>query len=496
VSRSSTVNPKVENFPDLVRRSGLIDADQLERLLVQLREEVGQEQIENPDCLAAKLVEAGLLTAWQCENLLQGRYKGFFLKGRQYRLLEHLGSGGMSHVYLAEHTLMQRRVAIKVLPRSRVKDASYLARFHREAQAVAALDHRNIVRAYDVDQEDDTHFLVMEYVEGRDLQAIVRDDGPLEYVRAVEYFRQAAEGLDHAHRVGLVHRDVKPANLLVDRQNVVKLLDLGLARFTGEDQASLTLAFDENVLGTADYLAPEQALDSHGADARADIYSLGCSLYAVLTGHPPYPEGTLPQRLIKHQRSPPPDVRIERPDAPGDLAAICRRMMAKKPADRYQSAREVADVLAEWLAAHGAGVPGGGNGGSSPGRRSASETGPAEPGSARGGGSSRVRRGSGRHGPIKQAAPIDPATPTPSANGKDTLPVAERIEEPQPLDDRLGSSNVMIAGHLEPAGTLGDQEWEAYRKRRASIPPWLWAAVAGGTLLAIVLFLLTSWLSR
>ena len=269
----------------------------------------------------------------------------------------------MSSVYLAEHVLMQRRVAIKVLPKNRVEDTSYLARFHREAQAAAALDHRNIVRAYDVDNDGSIHYLVMEYVEGRDLQHIVKEDGPLDYVAAAEYIRQAAEGLAHAHEAGLIHRDVKPANLLVDQKNVVKVLDLGLARFTDEDKASLTVAYDENVLGTADYLAPEQALDSHGVDARADIYGLGCSLYYLLTGHPPFPGGTLPQRLMMHQKQPPPSIYLDRPDAPPDLVDICLKMMAKKPDQRYQSAAEVAAVLAQWLVAHGQVVEGGSSAG-------------------------------------------------------------------------------------------------------------------------------------
>ncbi len=157
----------------------------------------------------------------------------------------------------------------------------------------------------------------MEYVEGRDLQQMVKQQGPLDYASAAEYIRQAAEGLAHAHQAGLIHRDVKPANLLVDRKNVVKVLDLGLARFTDEDRASLTVQYDENVLGTADYLAPEQAIDSHGVDARADIYSLGCSLYYLLTGHPPFPDGTLPQRLMAHQKQPPPSIRLDRPRCPG-----------------------------------------------------------------------------------------------------------------------------------------------------------------------------------
>ena len=196
-----------------------------------------------------------------------------------------------------------------------------------------------------MDNDGSIHYLVMEYVEGRDLQHIVKEDGPLDYAAAAEYIRQAAEGLAHAHQAGLIHRDVKPANLLVDQKNVVKVLDLGLARFTDEDKASLTVAYDENVLGTADYLAPEQALDSHGVDARADIYGLGCSLYFLLTGHPPFPGGTLPQRLMMHQKQPPPSIYLDRPDAPPDLVDICLKMMAKKPDQRYQSAAEVAKVL-------------------------------------------------------------------------------------------------------------------------------------------------------
>ena len=251
--------PNVEGFIDLVRRSGLVEEDQFTGRSAGSDAFV-RGRVPDVDLLANRVVESGLITRWQADKLLEGRHKGFFLG--KYKLLDLLGSGGMSHVYLAEHVLMQRRVAIKVLPKNRVEDSSYLARFHREAQAAAALDHPNIVRAYDVDNDGNNHYIVMEYVEGRDLQHIVKDDGPLDYVTAADYIRQAAEGLAHAHGAGLIHRDVKPANLLVNQKKVVKVLDLGLARFTGEDKASLTVAYDENVLGTADYLAPEQALDS------------------------------------------------------------------------------------------------------------------------------------------------------------------------------------------------------------------------------------------
>jgi serine/threonine protein kinase len=353
---------KVDTFFDLLLRSGLVDKDQLNGALLQMKKVAAGKPVD-VDFVSSYLLEAGLITRWQCDKLLEGKHKGFFIG--KYKLLGHIGSGGMSHVFLAQHVLMRRRVAIKILPKSRVQDSSYLQRFHREAQAAAALDHRNIVRAYDVDHDGDTHYIVMEFIEGQDLQALVKKEGPLDYARAADFVRQAAEGLAHAHEAGLIHRDVKPANLLLDRHNVVKVLDLGLARFSGDDKASLTVAYDENVLGTADYLAPEQARDSHGVDARADIYSLGCSFYFLLVGAPPFPDGTLPQRLIAHQKQQPPDVRLKRRDAPVDLLQICLRMMAKKPANRYQSTREVADVLAEWLNAHGHPVESQGTPGSS-----------------------------------------------------------------------------------------------------------------------------------
>lgn len=340
---------KVDTLIDLVRRSELVDKDQLSKALAEFEQRHGKEACDDPERVSRFLLDAGLLTRWQCNKLLEGRSKGFFLG--KYKLLDHLGTGGMSAVYLAEHVNMQRRVAIKVLPKHRVNDSSYLARFYREARAVAALDHPNIVHAYDVDNELDTHYLVMEFVQGLDLQQMVKRQGALGYEAAADYIRQAADGLAHAHRIGLIHRDIKPANLLVDTQGTVKVLDLGLARFADDSQASLTIAHDENVLGTADYLSPEQALNSHNVDSRADIYSLGCTLYYILTAHPPFPEGTLPQRLMKHQTEEPASILKDRPDAPADLLAICSKMMAKSPEKRYQTAAEVSQALTAWLLA-------------------------------------------------------------------------------------------------------------------------------------------------
>ncbi|MEX2560252.1 MAG: protein kinase [Pirellulales bacterium] len=336
----------VSTFLDVVERSGLVDRGRLESVISDLERDSGPEAVDSR-VVSSRLTEAGLLTPWQSERLLQGRHKGFFVG--KYKLLDHLGTGGMSSVFLAEHVLMRRRVAVKVLPQNRVHDTSYLARFHREARAVAALDHPNIVRAFDVDNEEDVHYLVMEYVDGRDLKQMVESDGPLDFATAAETIRQAAEGLAHAHEAGLIHRDMKPANLLIDSKGTVKVLDLGLARFADEVEASLTNEHDEKMLGTVDYLAPEQAVNSHMVDARADIYSLGCTLYFALTGLPPFPTGSLAQRVFMHQTQEPPSIYQKRPDAPAELVAIFRRMTAKSPDARYQSAAEVSRALEHWI---------------------------------------------------------------------------------------------------------------------------------------------------
>jgi serine/threonine-protein kinase len=538
------VNVKASEFLDIVLRSGLVEDDQLQRAIVELKAETAGQLPDDAQPVAQWLVKAGLITSWHTEMLLQGRHKGFFLG--KYKLLRLLGSGGMSKVYLAEHVLMQRRVAVKVLPRNRVDDSSYLERFQREAQAAAALDHRNIVRAYDLDYDEatQTHYIVMEFVDGQDLQAMVKAEGPLEYARAADYIRQAAEGLAHAHQAGLVHRDIKPANLLVDKHNVVKVLDLGLARFTGDEQASLTVAYDENVLGTADYLAPEQARDSHGADARADIYSLGCSFYFLLTGTPPFPDGSLPQRLMAHQKEPPPSIHAKRPDAPQDLIAICLKMMAKRPAARYQSAGEVAGALAAWLTAHNH----------------------KEAASGRDSGTHQIRRGERRTGgrrasgsgsdvlsgrivptakPIDEPAPItegdtqassDPASVTGSGSRKHhlasptasdpelkagRLPVARPLDEGQqdkyepeakrgsgvhkaaglarraPMEDAAASfTDYLITAPVSTAARLGasapvtPEAIEAYKNRAKGPPRWLWYVLFGGFGLAMLLFIL------
>ncbi len=337
----------LDKFVALVSRSTLLDEERLTAAVDDWKRQASLRQLDDARHCAEHLVREGLLTQWQADKLLDGRHRGFFLG--KYKLLDHLGSGGMSSVYLAEHVLMQRRVAIKVLPHNRVGDSSYLARFHFEGQAAAALDHRNIVRAYDLDNEGRIHYLVMEYIEGRDLQAIVEQDGALEYHAAANVVAQAAAGLEHAHQRGLVHRDIKPANLLVDLKGTVKILDMGLAKFTPETRPTPGFAQDDQILGTADYLAPEQASNPRSVDHRADIYALGCTLYFLLTGHPPFSGGTSSERMAAHQQKTPPSLLLDRPDAPPPLVAICRRMMEKLPSGRYQSAAEVKLALGAWL---------------------------------------------------------------------------------------------------------------------------------------------------
>jgi serine/threonine protein kinase len=335
----------VPEFLDLVRKSGLLPDGRLDEVLARASAPA------TVDAAAAFLVRDSLLTFFQAKQLKLGRYKRFTI-GSKYRLLELIGAGGMGAVYLCEHTLMRRLVALKVLPVEKLEDRSNEERFYREARAVAALDHPNIVRAYDIDHYEKLHFLVMEYVDGTSLQEVVAryamDKRWFDPVRAAHYVAQSAIGMQHAHELGMVHRDIKPGNLLLDRTGVIKVLDMGLARFFNKQQDSVTEKYDDKcVLGTADYLAPEQAV-SNMVDIRADIYALGGTLYFLLTGQTPFPDGTIAAKLVAHQTREPRPVESFRPDVPAGILAVLRKMMAKDPADRYQLPIEVADALAEW----------------------------------------------------------------------------------------------------------------------------------------------------
>ena len=356
--------PKVtttDKLIELVKRSGLVSREDLAGLLANRARESGGVLSSDPVPFAEHLVSQNLLTRWQLDQILKGKYRGFRLG--KYTLKGHLGTGGMSSVYLSEHPIMRRPVAIKVLPKTRVSKSSYLERFELEARAVAALDHPNIVRAYDIDNEGDTHYIVMEYVEGKDFQRIVEHEGPLSYERAGDYIAQAAVGLQHAHEAGVVHRDIKPANCLIDKTGTVKVLDMGLAKIATDD-SSLSSVHKDSVVGTADYLAPEQAVNSSRVDSRADIYGLGGTLYFLLTGHAPFPKGSLTERLLKHQKEEPASIFVDRPDAPATLVDICRRMMIKNADARIQTAEEVSHELRQWLSGRGYELGGQASGGS------------------------------------------------------------------------------------------------------------------------------------
>jgi serine/threonine protein kinase len=327
-------------FLDLVPKSGVMDTGRLDAYVHELRSSGGLP--EEPTQIGKLMVRDGLLTQFQAQQLLLGKYLGFTIGN--YQILELLGSGGMSAVYLCRHKDHGHRVAVKVLPKALAKDPTLLKRFYREARASAALKHPNIVRGFEADNERNQHFLVMEYVEGTSLQEIVKKQGPMPVLRACHYIRQAAVGLQYAHEQGLVHRDIKPGNLLVDRDGLVKILDMGLSRFDHMDESVLT----RDVLGTLDYLAPEQARDSHTVDIRADIYSLGGTFYFLLTGNTPFGSGRLDPQLIAQQAMGLPPIRSLRSDVPEEVAGIITRMMAHDPGRRYQKPSEVADALASF----------------------------------------------------------------------------------------------------------------------------------------------------
>jgi WD40 repeat protein len=263
----------------------------------------------------------------------------------RYRVCAVLGTGGMGTVYKAEHRLMERTVALKVMSHG-LESAGMVERFHREVKAASRLCHPNIVTAHDAEQAGGIHFLVMEYVEGIHLLRLLAERGPLPVQEACNYIRQAALGLQHAHEHSMIHRDIKPHNLMRTPQGVVKILDFGLARLAGDTASrSDNPTAPGTVLGTVDYMAPEQADDAHEADIRSDIYSLGCTLYHLLSGRPPFPKGTVVQKIMAHTERQPRPLQDLRPDLPPGLARIAERMMAKAPSRRYQTPGEVAAAL-------------------------------------------------------------------------------------------------------------------------------------------------------
>ena len=327
---------------ELIRKSGILSSAGLARLPTAEALPADLQQA------AAVLVRDGLITKFQAGQLLQGRFKGFRIGS--YLIRDILGRGGMGVVYLAEHADLRRKVALKVLVTGK-NDNQKLAqeRFLREARAAAALDHPNIVRMFDVSSHGPMPYLVMEYVEGQTLQQRLDAKGAIPFAEAVDFIAQAAAGLQHAHEQGFVHRDIKPANLILDRTGAIKLLDMGLARSAVDATDNLTERLDSGaVVGTADYIAPEQALSHAKVDGRADIYSLGASLFVLVSGKPPF-EGPTAQKLLHHQMKAPPPLSELNPELPKGLTAVVAKMLAKKPEQRFPSAADVIAALAPWL---------------------------------------------------------------------------------------------------------------------------------------------------
>jgi len=298
-----------------------------------------------PQEAAEALVKLGRITLYQASCLLEGLPHPLLLKS--YLIRDIIGAGGMGRVFLAIHREMDRPVAVKLLHADAVASPEAIQRFQQEVRAAARLVHPNIVTAFDAGETDGQHYLVMEYVAGQTLSDIVKS-GSVSIDDAATYILHTARGLEFAHSHGVVHRDIKPANLLRSDGGVVKILDMGVARFSDteeEDNSTMGLTNDGVIMGTVDFMSPEQTMNSRHADHRSDIYSLGCTLYYLLAGRPVFEGQTVVEKIIAHRGKPLPSILQFRPDAPARLNAILQRMMAKQPAQRYQeTARLVADL--------------------------------------------------------------------------------------------------------------------------------------------------------
>jgi serine/threonine-protein kinase len=334
------LDPQASRFWRAALLSDLMDAQSLRACWNAIPAEK-RDQLEHLDRrLARKALDARLLTRWQAQHLLAGRTKGF--KVDRYVLLDMINEGGMGRVYLASDTRLKRQVALKVLSPDRMNKPRSIARFRREALAGAQLHHENLVHILDFGEANGRHFLVMEYIEGTTVGSWIAENGLMPPATAVRIVRQVALGLEHLHQKGLIHRDVNPRNILVTSDGNAKLADLGLA---------IDLDVDDRVtregatLGTFDYMAPEQARDSHAADIRSDIYSLGCTLYQMIGGKAPFRGGSLAEKLIAHRTIDPAPLNQLAPGLSNELAGIVARMMRKSPDERYDTPSLLAQAL-------------------------------------------------------------------------------------------------------------------------------------------------------
>ena len=334
----------------------LVDALHAHALLTPVQLEEIRQRHENrfpdPKSLAKYLVQRRWLTIYQYQQILQGNPAE--LAVGPYRILDPLGRGGACQVFQAWDTVHQRIVALKMIHPDLMTNAEAVGRLQREMLAAIRLDHPNIVKALDVDLENQRHYYALEFVSGTDLQRLLHLSGALPLMQACTYARQAALGLQHAYELGLVHRDIKPGNLVrLEGTNIIKILDFGLARLqlSGSTLLNVNLTAEGSLIGTADYLAPEQARAPSSVDIRADIYSLGCTLYHMLAGVPPFPGGSAMQKVFRHTSEEPLSVEKRAAEVPPPLAQVVARMMAKKAEDRYKTPAAVAAALAQFSAA-------------------------------------------------------------------------------------------------------------------------------------------------
>lgn len=330
-----------QDFYELILKSGLMTSSQLNKAQEKLQIDASSSAEET----ARRLVREKVLTPFQAERLLEGRYRGLVIDG--YRIRELLGFGGMGCVFIAEDPHEDRKVALKVLSAEHALDAGMLARLKLEAIAGMRLTHPNIIKTYRLDTTGAVHYLVMELVRGISLHELVALFGALKWPMACDIALQATEALQSAHDAGIIHRDIKPANFLIEQTGVARVLDFGLALVHdgGDEEFSLSMVFGHDCLGTPDYIAPEQIVESSNVDPRADIYSLGATFYVALTAHVPFPEKTTRAKLDAHRTRVPRNVCELRPDIPEEVGRIVARMMEKDPSKRYQTMAEVSEAL-------------------------------------------------------------------------------------------------------------------------------------------------------
>jgi len=335
---------RVEQLLRAVLRSGLLDRHQLQYALRSLP----SGQRDSPEAVAEHLVKTGQLSRFQAGKLLQGTARGLVLG--PFQILAPIGKGGMGTVYLARDRRSGQLMALKVLPPRRARESErLLARFRREMELCQRVAHPHLVYTYEVGKHRDVYYIAMEYIPGRSLSRVVKDGGPLPVARAARLFAEVASALDHAHVQGLIHRDLKPGNILVTPNGHAKLLDLGLAIMQGESRTEREVVGGRGyIVGTMDFIAPEQAEDSSRVDPRSDVYALGCSLYFALAGRPPFPGGTLLEKIQRHRTEEPAPVEQLNPEVPAGLGAVVRKMMARRPEDRYPSAAAVETELLRW----------------------------------------------------------------------------------------------------------------------------------------------------